>query len=175
MPWVYYIIIIITRKKSFNASKEPIHPKFRGRQTISIDARVANFSTKFMWRSSDLSIALPILRTRHTINKLLRGMTKIILVKDREWGDITAQVQWWQLRDELRCIDQVICSPAGNSLQIIVQRRDSINPRLESSADRRGNIVEEFKVESSAYKCIELDVMERRSLMNIRNNVEDKT
>ena len=37
------------------------------------------------------------------------------------------------------------------------------------------NIVEECKVESSAYEWIELDVMDKRSLMKIRNKVGDKT
>ena len=38
-----------------------------------------------------------------------------------------------------------------------------------------GNIVEEFKDDSLSYECIELYVMDRRSLMKIRNNVGDKT
>ena len=37
-----------------------------------------------------------------------------------------------------------------------------------------GNIVEECKVESSVYECSKLDVMEKRSLIKIKNREEDK-
>ena len=38
-----------------------------------------------------------------------------------------------------------------------------------------GNTVEEFKEESSAYKCIEFDNMDKRSLIKMRKSVGDKT
>ena len=70
---------------------------------------------------------------------------------------------------------QVICSPAGNSLQIIVKRREISTLGLNGvliEGDMR-NIFEKCKVESSAYECIDLDIMDKRSLMIIRNNVGD--
>ena len=48
---------------------------------ISIDARDANLTTKFMRGSSKSSIATPVFRTRDTIVKLIQRTTEIEPVK----------------------------------------------------------------------------------------------
>ena len=100
-----------------NVSKMPVHLKFKEKQyfggrknwrrqrvlqiacvrkkarIISIDARVANFDTKFMRRNKHrTSFFSSIFKTRHTITKLLPAPTKKILVINEERGKIAAQL-----------------------------------------------------------------------------------
>ena len=54
--------------------------------------RLKGVDTKFMRRRDESKIVSPVLRTRYTKTKLLRELTKIILVKYGERSNITAQL-----------------------------------------------------------------------------------
>ena len=67
--------------------------------------------------------------------------------------------------------------------QLAILSRSSLREEIVSTLDISlvlveglfGKIVEECKVESSAYEWMGLDVMDRRSLMKIKKRVGDKT
>ena len=53
--------------------------------------RLKGVDTKFMRRRDESKIVSPVLRTRYSTTKLLRELTKIILVKYGKRSNITAQ------------------------------------------------------------------------------------
>ena len=67
--------------------------------------------------------------------------------------------------------------------QLAILSKSRLRQEIVSTLDEKlvlkegvlGNIVEECTVESSAYECFELDVMDRRSFMKMRIRVSDKT